>query len=116
MADSWACIYGKMFKVALQELFSDNASTRALFSSCDQLIRAHSQLIRAEREFYYQLLLAEKCDVIKQGRLVNQFATGNTSNQEALESTASVGAHDDKIDTVLRYEISDVVQGETLPH
>jgi hypothetical protein len=45
MADSWACNYGKMFKVTLQEL-------------C-----------------YYQLLLAEKCGVIKQGRLANQFAT-----------------------------------------
>jgi hypothetical protein len=30
---------------------------------------------------------------------------GNTSNQEALESTASVGAHDDQVDTVLRYEM-----------
>ena len=41
---------------------------------------------------------------------------GNTANQEALESTASVGAHDDKVDTGLRYEISDVFRSRTLPH
>jgi hypothetical protein len=41
---------------------------------------------------------------------------GHTSNEEALESTASVGTHDDKINLVLRYEMSDSLQGQTLPH
>ncbi len=72
---SW--IFGVMFKVCSEEIFSDSASPKTLFSSCNHLILAHYQIIRAEWELYYQLLLAEKCDVIKLSRLVNQFATPN---------------------------------------
>ena len=88
---SW--IFGVMFKVCSEEIFSDSASPKTLFSSCDQLILAHYQIIQAERGLYYQLLLAEKLDVIKLSRLVNQAATikfpsGSTGNplEEVLEN------------------------------
>jgi hypothetical protein len=44
-------------------------------------MQAGCQIIQADREFYYQLLLAEKFDVIKPNRLVNQVATINPLSQ-----------------------------------
>ena len=87
---SW--IFGVMFKVCSEEIFSDSASPKTLFSSCNHLILAHYQIIRAEWELYYQLLLAEKCDVIKLSRLVNQFATGSVSpsNQELVIALSDI--------------------------
>ncbi len=70
---SW--ILGVMFKVCSERVFSDSVSPKTLFAICDHLIRARYQIIRAERGFYYHLLLAEKFDVIKPSRLVNQAAT-----------------------------------------
>ncbi len=75
MTDGARWVFGVMFKVCLEGLFSDSASPRTLFSSPDHRIQARYQIIRAERGFYYQLLLAKKCDVIKPSRLVNQAAT-----------------------------------------
>ncbi len=70
---SW--ILGVMFKVCSERVFSDSVSPKTLFASCDHLIRARYQIIRAERGFYYHLLLAKKFDVIKPSRLVNQAAS-----------------------------------------
>jgi hypothetical protein len=44
-------------------------------------MQAGGQIIRAERRFYYQLLLVQKFDVIKPSRLVNQVATGSAPSR-----------------------------------
>jgi hypothetical protein len=68
-------MFGVMCKVDLQGIFSENVSPQTLFASCNQLILARCQIIQAERRFRSQLFSAEKFDVIKLSRLVNQVAT-----------------------------------------
>src|SRR5262245_29117537 len=56
-------------------IFSESISSQALFASCDHLILAYCQIIQAERRFRSPLFSAEKFDVIKLSRIVNQVAT-----------------------------------------
>ena len=65
-----------MCKVYRQGIFSESVSPQTMFASCNQLILARCQIIQAERRFRSQLFSAEKFDVIKLSRLVNQVATG----------------------------------------
>ncbi len=46
-----------------------------MFSSCSQVIRAHSQLIQAERLRYSHLIRVENSDVLKHGLRYSQVAT-----------------------------------------
>jgi ABC-type hemin transport system ATPase subunit len=46
-----------------------------MVARCTQFILARGQIIQAERRFRSQLFSAEKFDVIKLSRLVNQVAT-----------------------------------------
>jgi hypothetical protein len=64
-----------MYKVCLPEVFSESVSPQTLCASCDHLILARGQIIQAERRFRSPLFSAEKFDVIKLSRLVNQAAT-----------------------------------------
>jgi hypothetical protein len=70
-------MFGVMCKVGSYGIFSDCMSRKTLFASCDHLILARGQIIRAERRFRFPLFSAEKFDVIKLNRLVNQAATGS---------------------------------------
>jgi hypothetical protein len=58
-------------------------SRKALFASRNHLILARCEIIQAERRFRLALLSAERLDVIKLSRLVNQVVTpkSDTRNQ-----------------------------------
>src|SRR5262245_55493162 len=66
-----------MCKVDRQGIFSESVSPQPLFASCKQLILVRCQIIQAVPRFRSPLLSAEKFDVIKLSRLVNQVATAS---------------------------------------
>jgi hypothetical protein len=74
-----------MCKVGSEGIFSDCVSRKTLFVSCNHLILARCQIVRAARRFRSQLFSAEKFDVIKLSRLVNQVATPTVGELGSVE-------------------------------
>jgi site-specific recombinase XerD len=62
-----------------------------MVARCTQFILARGQIIQAERRFRSQLFSAEKFDVIKLSRLVNQVATHSLRKSAARQFLEASG-------------------------